>query len=60
MTTVFAVVGQHREDPGRLLLLGTDGRHYDLELPDNAPVPCEPDDHWAIDESITDPVDVAG
>ena len=27
MGTVFAVVGEHRADPARLLLRGEDGRH---------------------------------
>jgi len=27
MTNVFAVVGQHRDVPDRLLLLGEDGHH---------------------------------
>ncbi len=28
MTNVYAVVGEHRADPERLLLLGDDGRFY--------------------------------
>ena len=49
MSTVFAVVGQHREDPDRLLLLGEDGQHYDLRLPDGPTVPIEPDEFWTMD-----------
>ena len=52
MTTVFAVVGEHHEDRDRLLLLGDDGQHYDLRLPDGAPSPIrdEPDTSWTIDD----------
>ncbi len=28
MTNIFAVVGEHRTEPERLLLLGDDGRYY--------------------------------
>ena len=58
MTTVFAVVGQHLEDPDRFLLLGSDGRHFDMELPDGAPLPCDPDERWAIDDHTPDPTEV--
>lgn len=50
MSTVFAVVGQHRDDPDHLLLLDEDGQHYDLRLPDGATVPVEPDDRWTVDD----------
>jgi hypothetical protein len=49
MTSVFAVVGQHREDPERLLLLGADGQHYALALPDGDPDPVQPDEDWELD-----------
>ncbi len=60
MTTVFAVVGQYRDDPDRLLLLGADGHHYDLELPDGPPLPCEPDERWEIDDAELDPAEITG
>lgn len=50
MINVFAVVGEHRDDPTRFLLLGADGQHYDQTLPDGTPTPIEPDDEtWAVD-----------
>ena len=49
MTIVFAVVGIHRTNPRRLLLLGADGRFYDQALPDGKPVEVDPDESWLID-----------
>ena len=49
MPTVFAVVGEHRDDPDRLLLLGADGQHYALRLQDGAATPVEPDEDWRVD-----------
>jgi hypothetical protein len=49
VTIVFAVVGVHRHDPCRLLLLGADGRYYGQALPDGQPVEVEPDEAWLID-----------
>ena len=49
MTTIFAVVGEHRDDPNRLLLLGDDGRHYAHRLPDGPTTPVEPDAQWVVD-----------
>ena len=51
MITVFAVVGEHRDDPDHLLVLGEDGRHYDLHLPDGSAMPVEPDESWTVDEA---------
>ena len=60
MTTVFAVVGEHREDPDRLPLLGSDGLHYDHRLPDGPTRPVEPDGDWVVD-AITPPAEeIAG
>lgn len=49
MPTVFAVVGENRDDPDRLLLLGDDGRHYQYELPAGTTTPVVPDEQWLID-----------
>jgi hypothetical protein len=49
MTNVFAVVGQHRAEPDRLLLLGDDGRYY-AYTPDGQLTPADPADGWAIDD----------
>ena len=48
MPNVLAVVGEHRDDPDHLLLLGEDGQHYDLRLADGAtlPLPPAPGDEW--------------
>jgi hypothetical protein len=60
VTTVFAVVGEHRDDPDRLLLLGEDGVLYDLNLPDATAVPVEPDERWTVDPAVPAAEEVAG
>lgn len=54
MTLVFAVVGEHREDPDRLLVLGEDGHHYDYRLPTGQALPTEPDEAWEVDPSAVE------
>jgi hypothetical protein len=49
MTNIFAVVGEHRWEPGRLLLLGEDGRYYAYRA-DGAPLEVEPSAAWNLDE----------
>ncbi len=49
MPTVFAVVGENRDDPDRLLLVGSDGQHYQYHLPDGTTTPVEPDEGWRFD-----------
>ena len=49
MTNVFAVVGQHRAEPGRLLLLGEDGRYYAYSA-DGRPTEVDPTGAWVLDE----------
>lgn len=46
---VFSVVGRHRDDPGRLLLCGDDGRYYQLDPIDCAPEPIESIDDWIVE-----------
>lgn len=46
--TVFAVVGQHRDDPHRLLLLGEDGRHYAYDVAGRLS-PAQPGTAWLLD-----------
>ena len=60
MTNLFAVVGERRDDPTHLLLLGADGRHYDHALPDGPTVPVEPDAGWALDEAAPGLDDLVG
>ncbi|MEA2585497.1 MAG: hypothetical protein QOF33_3582 [Thermomicrobiales bacterium] len=56
MPNVFSVAGENREDPDRLLLIGSDGLHYQYQLPDGITTPVEPDDAWVIDPDVP-PVD---
>ena len=50
MPTTFDLIGEHRDDPDRLLLLGEDGRYYAMRLPDGATVPTEPEaGEWAVE-----------
>ena len=48
MTNVFAVVGEHRAEPDRLLLLGEDGRYYAFAA-DGRPTEVEPTAAWRLD-----------
>jgi len=50
MTHVFAVIGEHREQPDQLLLLGADGRFYTYVSAEGPPVEVEPTEEWALDE----------
>lgn len=59
-TTVFAVVGEHRDDPDHLLVLGADGQHYDLHLPDGATLPVDPDEEWRLDPSPLEMDEIGG
>jgi hypothetical protein len=56
MTNVFAVVGEHRERPDRLLLLGVDGHFYTFVTPAGPPVEVEPTAEWEIDASVEMPL----
>lgn len=46
---VFAVVGEHRANPDRLLLLGDDGRYYAYETADGVPIAVELTPDWVVD-----------
>ena len=48
MANVFAVVGEHRHDLDHLLVVGEDGRYYDLRLPGCTPVPVELTEEWVV------------
>lgn len=56
MPTIFAVVGERRDDPREWLLLGEDGQHYAYPLPDGPALPVEPDAGWVVDRALP-PVD---
>jgi len=46
---VLAVVGEHRADPTRLLLLGDDGQYYTYGDESNDPVSVELTPDWIVD-----------
>ena len=54
MTNVFAVIGEHREQPERLLLLGGDGRFYTYVSAEGPPVEVEPTEEWAMDDLVVE------
>ncbi|CAA9561050.1 MAG: hypothetical protein AVDCRST_MAG70-1666 [uncultured Thermomicrobiales bacterium] len=47
--TELAVVGERKDDPSELLLLGADGRYYAYLLPDGHTKKVDPDDRWHVD-----------
>lgn len=55
MPNILATVGEHRDDPDHLLLLGDDGLYYDLRLTDGATLPLpptqDPGDEWLLDST---------
>jgi len=50
MTNIFAVVGEHRAEPTRLLLLGDDGHYYAYPCSSAQPTEVEPTEEWTIDQ----------
>jgi hypothetical protein len=52
MTNVFAVVGEHRDDPDHLLVLGDDGSYYDYTVTTGQTEPVEPTAVWSTDAPI--------
>ena len=52
MTNVFAVIGEHREKPDRLLLLGADGHYYTYVTADGPPVEVDPTEEWELDALV--------
>ena len=49
-TTLFSVVGEHRKEPQRLLLLGDDGHFYAFTANLTKPTMVKPSDEWRIDQ----------
>lgn len=47
--TDLSVVGENKDDPSQLLLLGSDGNHYAYSLPEDSIQQVEPDDRWDVD-----------
>ena len=60
MTNVFAVVGEHREEPSRLLLLGDDGHFYEYASAAGQPTEVEPSDEWSLDPAAGQAFDADG
>ena len=44
----LAVVGEHKDDPEELLLLGKDGNYYAYSTATEAILPVEPDEQWDV------------
>lgn len=56
-TTVFAVIGCHRQSPDDLLLQGDDGLRYAWSSPASEPAPIDDDDlerDWLFDQQDDD------
>lgn len=49
MTNVFAVVGEHRRDSGRLLLRGEDGYYYAYSERQGEVLRVQPGGDWKLD-----------
>ena len=47
--TELAVVGESKDDPQQLLLLGSDGNYYAYGLADGNTQLVDPDDHWSVE-----------
>ncbi len=45
----LAFVGENKDDPTQLLVMGTDGSYYAYSLPDGDTRVVEPDDHWNVE-----------
>ena len=54
----LAVVGERKEDPSELLLMGSDGHFYAYTLPDGEPEEIVPNDEWQIE--TTSPEELFG
>jgi hypothetical protein len=48
-TVEFQVIGELRDDPHHLLLLGSDGHSYGYAIISGEIRELEPDDSWAVD-----------
>ena len=49
MTNIFAVVGEHRAEPSRLLLIGDDGHFYAYGKGEGQPTEVRPSEEWQLD-----------
>lgn len=60
MTNIFAVVGEHRDNPDHLLVLGDDGSYYDYTVTTGQTALTEPDLSWTTDADIPELEEVLG
>jgi hypothetical protein len=49
----LAVVGENKNDPSQLLLLGADGHYYAYSLPDGDTKEVDPNDDWDVEFPAT-------
>jgi hypothetical protein len=54
-TTVYSVIGEHRLEPHRLLLLCDDGHYYAFAANAARPTAVEPTEEWEIDPPANRP-----
>jgi hypothetical protein len=50
----LAVVGEHKDDPLQLLVMGTDGHYYAWSLPDGETREVEPDETWDMEPTSSE------
>ena len=50
-TVEFQVIGELRDDPHHLLLLGSDGHYYGYDIISGEINELQPDDSWAVDRT---------
>ena len=50
----LAVVGEHKDDPEALLLLGEDGAYYAYSAATDALQPVDPDEQWDVQAAPDD------
>ena len=49
--TDAAVIGERKDDPDQLLLLGENGSYYAYSIPTDTVAPIEPDENWKMEET---------
>ena len=49
--TDAAVIGERKDDPDQLLLLGENGAYYAYSIPTDSIAPIEPDESWAVENT---------
>jgi hypothetical protein len=54
----YQVIGELKENPHHLLLMGDDGQCYAYDLVSGEILPLQPDDSWAVD--VTHPALLRG